>query len=284
MDFSSLPHCIYLSPPTNYDKNFQITQLGYHNFQTIKPVFSYWRKQDFFTFHFILNGEGVLKINGKTYKLKKNHCFFIPPDVEFLYYPLPSNPWSYMWFGVSGEFFKKLFENYGYSIEKPTKQVALNLFLDNLILDFFTNKASLTTNEETMLSFFFSLITTIHDQKQFSVIKNDELFVERAKTLIELNFNLSDFSIEQISESLHISHSRLCDVFKQKTGTTLKKYLVEIRLKWAMRLLTETEESVSHIAELCGYNCALYFSNAFKKFAKVSPLEYRTLHKQKTKK
>ncbi len=280
MNLLSLPHCICLSPLNHYDANFQVVQLGYHNFHTVEPVYSYWRQQDFYTFHFILNGEGVLKIKGKTYRLKKNQCFFIPPDETFLYYPLTINPWSYMWFGVKGEFFKNFFASYGFSAQAPVQKIVNNLLLENLIFDFFTNQATLTTPEETMLSFFFAFMKNIRNEKQFSVIKHDELYVSRAKELIELNYNISSFSVEQVAKSLHLSHSRLCAVFKNKTGITLKNYLVETRLKYALQLLIDTEESVSHIAELCGYNSALYFSNAVKKYCSLSPSEYRVKHKR----
>lgn len=280
MDLQSLPHSIYFSPLTHYDENLQIEQVGYHNFQTVKP-YNYWRKQEFFTLHYVLNGEGTLKLKGKTYRIKSKQAFFIPPDVPFLYYPAEHNPWGYIWFGVKGEFFKNYFESCGYSIFSPVQKIPTNLMLDNLIFDFFTTQSTLTTDEETMLAFFFSFMKNIRDKKQYSTVKNDDLYVARAKMLVELNYNQPDFTIEEISESLHLSHSRLCDVFKRKTGSTLKNYLVETRLNWAKQLLVETEESVSHIAEFCGYNCALYFSNAFKKYCSMSPSEYRNLHKDK---
>ena len=281
MDLLSLPHCIYLSPLSHYDENFKIVDIGYHNFQTVEPIYSYWRKQDFYTLHYVLNGEGVLKIKGSTYRIKKGQCFFVPPNETFIYYPQTSNPWSYLWFGVSGDFFKKLFESYGFSAKTPIQKIVKNLMLDNLILDFFTNQATLTTSEETMLSFFFSFMKHLRNDKQFSMIKHDELYVSRAKKLIELNYNLPSFSIEQISKSLHLSHSHLCYVFKQKTGITLKNCLVITRLKYALQLLVDTEESISHIAELCGYNSPLYFSNAVKKYCSMSPSEYRTEMRKK---
>lgn len=277
LNLDKIPHCLCLSPSEYYCEELQIVQLGYHNFQTVKPVYSYWRKQNFYTLHFILNGEGTLKIQGKTYRLKKNFCFFIPPDVPFLYFPSTQNPWSYMWFGVKGDFFKKLFDTY--NLNPPIQEIQPNLNLENLIINFFSDNAFLQKTEEEMLAFFFSFISFL--KKQPSVAKNNDAYVKHAKTLIELNYNVCDFSIEQISESLHLSHSRLCDIFKRKTDTTLKNYLMQTRLKFAKRLLEESDETITRISELCGYNCPLYFSNAFKSAFNVSPKIYREQFKAK---
>ena len=271
LNLDKIPHCLCISPSEYYCEGLQIVQLGYHNFQTVKPVYSYWRKQKFYTLHYILNGEGTLKIYGKTYRLRKNHCFFIPPNVPFLYYPSTENPWSYMWFGVNGEFFKNLFDTYNFN--SPTQEVQPNLNLENLIEAFFSDSTFFQKTEEEMLAFFCSFMSLL--KKEPSVTNSDDAYVKHAKTLIELNYNVCDFSIEQISESFNLFHSRLCFIFKQKTGTTLKNYLMQTRLKFARRLLEESEESVTHISELCGYNCPLYFSNAFKSAFSLSPKKYR---------
>lgn len=274
-----LPHFLALVPSTCYYEALQIVQLGYHNFQKLKPVHPHWRKQEFYTLHYVLDGEGTLQFYGKTYHLKKNHYFFIPPDIPFVYYPSATNPWSYIWFGVKGDFFDKLFE--AYNFPSPVQEIQPNFTLDNLIENFFNNVELLKKTEEEKLAFFFSFMNVL--KKQPSVVKNDDLYVKHAKMLIELNYNIPDFSIEQISDSLHLSHSRLCDIFKRKTGTTLKNYLMQTRLKFAKQLLEESDESITHISELCGYNCPLYFSNAFKSAFSVSPKIYRDAFKAKTK-
>ena len=115
----------------------------------------------------------------------------------------------------------------------------------------------------------------IRDKKQFSTVKNDDLYVARAKMLVELNYNQPDFSIEQISEALHLSQSRLCDVFKRKTGTTLIKYITAFRMKKAAEMLTMGCAPITTVAQSVGYDSSSYFSSVFRAQFKMSPADYR---------
>ena len=49
----------------------------------------------------------------------------------------------------------------------------------------------------------------------------------------------------------------------------------------AARLLKDTDRSVSNIAYDCGFDDAAYFSNMFKKFYRVTPMQYRVIPRKK---
>ena len=51
--------------------------------------------------------------------------------------------------------------------------------------------------------------------------------------------------------------------------------LTEARVRRAMDLLLYSDFTVAEIAELCGYADQNYFSRIFKKYASMSPSEYR---------
>ena len=93
--------------------------------------------------------------------------------------------------------------------------------------------------------------------------------------LINDNYENSSFNIKVISDSLHLSHSWLCALFKSKTKYTMQQWLINVRLNKAKELLVDTDLSVSNIAYLCGFNDALYFSTSFKKMCGTSPTCYR---------
>ena len=64
-----------------------------------------------------------------------------------------------------------------------------------------------------------------------------------AMRIIESNYADGDFNVESIANLLHISHSYLSKIFKKKTGDTLNKYLIYVRIKKSAELLKETDLS-----------------------------------------
>lgn len=63
--------------------------------------------------------------------------------------------------------------------------------------------------------------------------------------------------------------------FKQETGRTFGRYLMEYRLRSASYLLKETEEPVSVIADKCGFENLSYFIRQFHRYYGASPGKYR---------
>jgi AraC-like DNA-binding protein len=53
------------------------------------------------------------------------------------------------------------------------------------------------------------------------------------------------------------------------------KYLLDTRLHFARALLLQTDETVSGIAERCGFNTSSYFIKCFRERYFESPLSYK---------
>ena len=98
--------------------------------------------------------------------------------------------------------------------------------------------------------------------------------VRKAKQIIDTEY--SDLSgVFDISERLGVSQNHLCRVFSYETKTTPIEYLTRVRLKEAVNLLNDGNDTVEEIAIKCGFSCGNYFCKVFKKNMGISPLEYR---------
>jgi AraC-like DNA-binding protein len=86
-------------------------------------------------------------------------------------------------------------------------------------------------------------------------------------------------TLEDAAKKLNMSRTYLSKLFHSNTGFTFKNYLSIIRIKHAKELLLNTDKSVIDIAYECGFEDSNYFSTAFKKAEKMSPLEYRKTSK-----
>lgn len=76
------------------------------------------------------------------------------------------------------------------------------------------------------------------------------------------------------------SGSKLCFIagadFKKYAGTTIAKFILNIRIEKAQELLTTTNLSVTEISEKVGFCDYNYFCRVFRKYNGISPQKYRT--------
>lgn len=98
--------------------------------------------------------------------------------------------------------------------------------------------------------------------------------VQRAVACIDADLT-AELSLRTLASALNISSSYLSTMFKKETGQTLTGYIHEKRILHAMHLLQTTNLQVQIIAQQCGMTDVHYFSKVFKKFAGLSPREYR---------
>ncbi len=92
------------------------------------------------------------------------------------------------------------------------------------------------------------------------------------------NFS-SQISIDDYARSRHISPCWFIRSFKKYIGTTPMQYILSIRISNARFFLENTDDSISEISSMVGYDNSLYFSRIFKKQIGLSPQNYRKNHK-----
>ena len=105
-----------------------------------------------------------------------------------------------------------------------------------------------------------------------------KLMIEEVKDYIREHY-MEELSIRQLANIACVSPDYFSHLFKNETRQNYKEFLVSVRLQHATRLLLETDDRVSEVAEKVGYNSTRTFVDAFKKEYSISPMEYRRRHK-----
>ena len=95
------------------------------------------------------------------------------------------------------------------------------------------------------------------------------------KEYISKNYMNETLSVKDISSHVFLSTSYVCTFFKNETGQTLNQYLTEYRMEKAKQLLKDARFKISDISSKVGYSDGNYFGKSFKKYAGLSPSEYR---------
>ncbi len=83
------------------------------------------------------------------------------------------------------------------------------------------------------------------------------------------------YGVEELSERLGVSKSHLVRTFHAAMEVSPGRYLTQVRLDAACRLLLHREYSLDVIASLCGFSGANYLCRVFKKEYGVSPMAWR---------
>ena len=89
-------------------------------------------------------------------------------------------------------------------------------------------------------------------------------------------------SLEDLAGRFYINKFYLSRIFKEVTSFTINDYLNVNRIKKAHRLLLETNDSITSIAEQLGYENITYFERVFKKYRNMTPLKYRNYYRSET--
>ncbi|MCI5642613.1 MAG: AraC family transcriptional regulator [Peptoniphilus sp.] len=106
-----------------------------------------------------------------------------------------------------------------------------------------------------------------------------ELAMNNAKAYIE-KYYMKDISLDEISMVAGYSRSYFSRSFKKEIGMNFSKYLIDIRIKKAEKLIKNSDKSIYDISLEVGFNEYSYFSKAFKDAYGISPKEYRKNNKK----
>jgi two-component system, response regulator YesN len=85
-----------------------------------------------------------------------------------------------------------------------------------------------------------------------------------------------EVSIAALAGRFHVNPPYLTRLFKRKTGAAPVRYLRDLRINMARKLLEDRPElEIKEVGGLCGYPDQGYFSRIFRQAAGASPQEYR---------
>lgn len=84
-----------------------------------------------------------------------------------------------------------------------------------------------------------------------------------------------DLSVANLARRAGMSERHFARSFRQEIGVTPARYVEQVRLEAARRLLEETDEGVEVVARRCGFGTAETLRRSFIRSLHLSPAEYR---------
>ena len=81
-------------------------------------------------------------------------------------------------------------------------------------------------------------------------------------------------SLESLSRQFGLSPTYICSLFSKHYSCTMTIFLTNIRMREAVKMLTETKYPLKEVAMLSGYTDYYYFCRVFKLFYGIAPTLY----------
>ena len=94
--------------------------------------------------------------------------------------------------------------------------------------------------------------------------EKEDIFITRLKNHIINNLNNPDLKLERIALNMGMSRMQLHRKIKTLTNYSAAKYILNIRLEIAFKLLKEKELNISEVAYQVGFNNPNHFSRVFR--------------------
>ena len=81
--------------------------------------------------------------------------------------------------------------------------------------------------------------------------------------------------LEELAHLLHMTPTSFSRYFTMKNNKPFSKFVSEIRIRQACKLLTETENTIEQVCYECGFNTLSNFNKQFKEIMLQKPTQYK---------
>ncbi len=212
--------------------------------------------RDYYLIHFCIDGRGVLSDKFGEHKIYPGECFIIRPGEITTYTADKTNPWYYVWIAFRGNLAEQ------FSTDRSVYEVPNELI--RKLLSFFDEGISNP-----------NIYTAILHELAYHTISSTEKPdpLSQLRRYVRYNY-MEALTVDALARSFGFERSYLFRLFKSKYGIGVKDYITEIKMKNALRFLSEGC-SVCHTAAMVGYKDEFNFSKAFKKHFGISASEFK---------
>lgn len=136
--------------------------------------------------------------------------------------------------------------------------------------------------EDNLVEMLYHLINNFHQliYERENLKDNDEQFKRYDRIVRYIYNNYKDkISLQEIAKKEFLSSDYLSHEIKNTIGYSFKDFLNLTRVEESIKLLLDTDMTVSEISEELGFSHIRYFNKHFKKHYECTPLQYRKKYK-----
>ena len=281
-------------PCTCYDEEARLAIIDGSEREDIKDknVFSYTyygnygitHKHDYWEFILILSGNYSHVLNGRSFQVNKNHACLIRPQLDghclknapqgskHLTVRIRESYMQQICGGVHEQFYEEL-------LKRPVILFSLSDKQTERIIDYTTVIQNLPVEKSIVPTYFLVtyILEKIAGTSHFFETEKPQWFSE---LLLEINSPKNmHWSVNDIVENSHFSHTHLLRAFKKYENCSLSDYLAKVKMLHACNLILYSNISILEIALMLGYSDSSHLNRTFKKLYNLSPTQFKRIYK-----
>ncbi|WP_308637782.1 AraC family transcriptional regulator [Paenibacillus silvisoli] len=233
--------------------------------------------RDFYILHYVHSGQGTLESNGQTFTVQEGQLFLVYPHRITKYAASRELPWQYSWIGFQGSLSERLLTEAGFSFHHPVVDGRSEL-IEPLYRGLWPSQHQAKGIESKLTGSLYGLLGELSAMNTEAgagdAVADAEQYTTRAAAFIHTHY-AGKISLTDIARHVGLDSKYLCRLFNLHMRTSPYRYLMDVRMTNACRLMKQPELSISDISRSVGYQDPLLFSRMFKKAKGVSPAAYR---------
>lgn len=214
---------------------------------------------------YVQSGSGYMTIDGKNHYLDTDNFVLIKPNSV---HSFKSNTACRL---ISMRFF---YDN--------SRGILGNTFIgkseeiSKIIMQIDQELKQTPNNYENIVQSYLKLIlfTLIRTQKTLFASNKENAIFQNVIAEIKGNFT-KQIDMEKLAETVGYSYHRFRHLFKSIFGMSVKQYITELRLHYALQLLRDTNLSAKEISACCGFTSLAALTDTVKKNYGLTPSDYR---------
>lgn len=227
----------------------------------INPIYS--------RLYYVIDGNATIKFyDGSILQMEKGNWYLLPVSKSFDY--ACDKMLEHVFFHLKLCDYDELdllgsFNTYA--------KLDVNFFPDNFFIDYIDTTK--TVDYLTVYNSVLHILLTLIDKNSVDIERKD-FSNSIIKAIQYIRRNLSaQLTVGQIAENTFVSKSTLTKRFQKELGVSVNKYIYDMIMFEAGKMLMNTDFSIQQISEHFCFSDQFYFSKKFKEKFGVSPREFR---------
>lgn len=276
---------VYYHSPLEYE-HINLYQIGDLYCDSGYEVYEH--EQYCYEISYIVSGKGRFYTGANAYELSAGDVHICTPGDTHRIKADIDDPFRFFYFGFSFtqyegkhnefEHIKKMFDSIDHHVARDDLNLAAKF------LGIFNEILQPREHSHTMMKTYLNQIVILTYRNFFddwTRLYAKDVLNSGARHIVYQIINYVDnnlyeiHELPQIADAFGYNYSYLSRVFAEETGLTLQQYFNQRRHREAIELLKEGNMTITQIAEKLNYQSIHSFSNAFRKMAGVSPMQYQ---------
>ena len=238
----------------------------------LQSISMHWH--DFYEIDIVLNGNGETVCNGKIFPMERGmvsilaptdfHEYRVDGEMELVNIKFEESDLDH---GLLSRFFSEK-SNIVYTKDKHLDAIE---GLCQLTSEFASYRCAQEYYRKLLEALILLLLDCGSNEKHMDI---ESEVIQKAVVYMNAHFQENP-KMSDVAEMCHLNENYFCRLFKNSVGMNYKEYLKKLKLEYAMKLIRNTNLSMTEIAEKCGYETQSHFNREFKNYYEQTPTSLR---------